>query len=297
MYDTVIIGGGIAGATAAIYSVRRNLKTLLLTMNSGGQLEKITEIENWPGEINISGLNLAQKVYKQLDNLGVEISFKQAVTIDKKDGKYVVRTSSEEFPTKTVILAFGKIPKVLGIKGEDRLNGRGISYCVTCDGPFFKNKDVAIIGGGNSALDAAILMSKFTSKVYLVHRRDSFSAENHLIDKVKSIPEIEVIFNDSVKEAVGEEKLEYVILTSGRRLSVSGLFIEIGYIVNDSLIKNLIKTNPNGEIIVDNHQSTSKEGIFAAGDMTDTPHKQLIIAAGEGACAALSAYEFIQKKH
>ena len=183
----------------------------------------------------------------------------------------------------------------MGIPGENEYLGRGVSYCVTCDGPFFKGKDVVVVGGGNSALDAAVYMSGLAGKVYLVHRRDEFRAEEVLVKKAKDAKNIEFCLSDEVAEINGENTVSTVKLKSGKVLNVSGVFIEAGYVVNNKLVESITKCDKLGQIIVDENQATSTPGIYAAGDMTSKPFQQMVIAAGEGATAALSAYDYIQK--
>lgn len=296
MYDVIIIGGGIAGLTSAIYAARRDLKTLILSIDVGGQMGKTRDIENWPGVPQADGLNIANITKKQAESFGAEFKYEQAISLSHTNKHLKVKTTSNEYETKTIILAFGKIPRALNISGEDKLIGRGVSYCVNCDGPFFRDKDVAIVGGGNSALDAAIFMSGVGKKVYLIHRRDEFRAEEYLIKKVKELPNIELCLNDQVVKINGEQVVQSIELKSGRQLNVSGLFIEAGYVVNNSLVEKITKCDDKGQIIVDEFQQTSYPGVFAAGDMTSKPYQQMIIAAGEGATAALSAYDYIQKE-
>lgn len=296
MYDVIIIGGGIAGMTAAIYSTRRELKTLLIAAEIGGQMAKNPDIENWPGEPHANGVTLSQNMQKQAHNFGAEFKLDFVKTIRVKKKLFEIKTSKSTYQSKTIILAFGKTPRKIDVKGEDNLIGRGISYCVTCDGPLFRNKTVAVVGGGNSAVDAALMMQKIAKKVFLIHRRDQFRAEKYIMDKVKKAKNTEIIVNTTVSEIKGKDKLESVILTNGKNILLDGLFIEIGYIVDNTLVKKLVKTDQKNQIVVDKNMMTSKPGIFAAGDLTNTPFQQLVIAAGEGSTAALSAYNYIQEK-
>lgn len=295
MYDVIIIGAGMAGMTAAIYTTRRELKTLIIASELGGQMAKNLDVENWPGADHISGAELAQKMQSQVQKFGAEFRYEFVKDVKPHDKKFEIKTTSNAYEAKTVILAFGKTPRKLEIPNEDKLIGRGISYCVTCDGPFFKNKDIAIVGGGNSALDAALAMSKIASKVYLIHRRNEFRAEELTIDKIKKNSKIEILTPVNVTEAVGEEKLEKVKLDSGKEIAISALFVEIGSIVDDTIVHNLVKTDKAKQIITNSKKATSVPGIFAAGDLTDCPYKQLVVAAGEGAIAALSAYNYVEK--
>lgn len=297
MYDVIIIGAGMAGMTAGIYATRRELKTLIIASELGGQMAKNLDIENWPGEDHISGATLAQKMQEQVKKFGAEFKYEFVTKIIQNSKTFKVKTSGNSYDTKSLILTFGKTPRKLDVPGEDKFIGKGISYCVTCDGPFFKGKNIAIIGGGNSALDAALIMSKISTKIYLIHRRDEFRAEELTIDKVKKTKNIEIITNANVIEAIGDQVLQKIKLDNNKTLDVSAMFVEIGSIVDDTVVHDLVKTDNRKQIITDTNQMTSVPGIFAAGDLSDSPYKQLVVAAGEGAIAALSAYKFIQNIH
>lgn len=295
MYDVIIIGGSAAGLTAAIYAERRELKTLVLSAEIGGLMAKNSEIENWPGEIKINGIDLANRMKAQAEKIGAEIKLEMVKKITKNDSGFIVETSSSQYESRTIILAFGKSPRTLKVPGEEKYLGRGVSYCATCDAPFFKKKTVAVVGGGNSALDAALLLSKIAQKVYLVHRRDKFRGEEFLVNKIVKTENIEILYNSTLAEINGNEIVEEARLNDGKEIKVDGIFIEIGYIVNDSLIEGLVDVDKLGQVIVNHSQETNVPGIYAAGDLTNMPFQQLVIAAGEGATAALSAYDYIQK--
>ena len=295
MYDVIIIGAGMAGLTAAMFCSRRDLKTLILSIDIGGQLAKIDMIENWPGEEKIVGFKLAQGLYKQAEKYGAKINYEHVTKIKKKSKYFELTTPKNIYSTKTVILAFGKVPRKLGLENEDKFNGKGISYCVNCDGPFFKNKVVSVVGGGNSAIDAALYLSKISKKVYLIHRGDEFKAEPFLVSKAKKLKNIEILTNQEIKEILGQDHVSGVILKDGIKINLSAIFVEIGFIVNNELVLDLVKTDKLGRIIVDDYQMTSVPGIFAAGDLSNSPFLQLTIAAGEGTAAALSANQYIEK--
>lgn len=295
MYDVIIIGGGIAGMTSAIYTTRRALKTLILTADIGGQMSKNPEIGNWPGEESVNGSELSLKIKAQVEKLGAEINYELVNKIEKKDKTFLVKTMAGEYEAKAVILAFGKVPRRLNIPGEEELVGRGVSYCVTCDGPFFKDKNVVIVGGGNSALDAAHLMSKIAKNIYLVHRNEEFRGDEYLVNKVKKDPNIESIMNANITKINGEDKVKSAELDNGKVIETDAVFIEVGYIVNEALIKDFIKRDEKGQVVTDLKQMTSVPGLFAAGDLADSLYQQLVIAAGEGASAALSAYHYIEE--
>jgi len=295
MYDVIIIGGGPAGLSAAIYSSRRALKTLVISRDIGGQIAKTPDIENYPGIDKISGIELANRLKAQTERFGAEIIFEETVKIEKKENEFLVHTLRNKYEAKTVILASGKKPRELGIPGENEFKGRGVSYCATCDVPFFKNKTLVVAGGGNSALDAALLASKYCKKVYLVHRRDTFSGEQVLIDTVKFTKNIEMVFNSQVKEIKGEKIVNKIVLSNDKEIETDGIIIEIGFIVDHSLVEDLVELDEKKQVMVNNIQETSEPGIFAAGDLTQTPYKQAIISAAEGAKAALSCYDYLQK--
>ncbi|HRY60031.1 MAG TPA: thioredoxin-disulfide reductase [Patescibacteria group bacterium] len=301
-YDLIIIGGGPAGLTAAIYAGRRELKTLVLTMNIGGQMTLTHHVENYPGVDMSDGTDLALKMMEQAKKFGAQIELNHEVSaIEIKDGDYLVKTSGGEFEAQAVILAFGKTPRKLDIEGADRYLGKGLSYCATCDGPFFKGKNIAVVGGGNSALGGALYLSELGQKVYLIHRRDAFRGEEILVDKIKAKENIEIVLNSVPSGLEGTDVLEKIIVkdvVSGaeREIAVDGVFIEIGYEVKADFVKGLVNLDAGNQIIVDQDCKTSAEGIFAAGDLTQIPYKQIAISVGQGATAALSAYDYIQKK-
>lgn len=294
MYDVIIIGGGIAGLTSAIYTTRRELKTLIISLSPGGQMATTPDIENWPGEDNINGAELASNIQKQAQKFGAEIKFGMVKSVSKTGDAFEVFVEENEIKSKALILAYGKSPRKLGIKNEDKLEGKGISYCVNCDGQFFKGKDVAIVGGGNSALEAAITMSEIGDKVYLIHRRDEFRGEGVLINKVKRNKKVNLVLNDEISEIKGDEKLKSIKTKSGKLIDVDGLFIEVGYVADSTIVKDLVDINEANLIKVNSFQETSSPGVFAAGDITDQPYQQLVIASGQGAVAALSAVKYIQ---
>lgn len=301
-YDVIIVGGGPAGLTAGIYATRRNLKALVITKNIGGQVTLTHKIENYPGFIEITGTELAELFRQHAEALGVEIAMDEVIEIRKNAEKdFTIKTLyGMKYKAKAVILAIGREHRMLNVSGERELIGKGVSYCFTCDGPFFKDKVVAVIGGGNSAFRAAEYLSEIAKKVYLIHRRDKFRAEETLIERVKSKENVEFVLNTVVKEIIGKDKVEALKVENvktrkERIINVNGIFIEIGHVVRRDLIEKLgLKTNEKGEIIVDKHCQTNIPGIFAAGDCTDIPEKQIVIAAGMGAIAALSAYKYIK---
>jgi len=298
-YDVIIIGGGPAGITAAIYTARRLLSTLVITKEPGGQVVKTPDIENYTGFELISGPELAQKFMSQAKKFGAEIMYDEVILLDQKNNEFIISGQKEKYRSKSLILAFGKVPRKLNIPGETEFKGRGISYCSTCDANFFKGKNVAVNGGGNSAFDAALLLSKTAKEVYLIHRRDEFTAEEVLIEKVKKAKNVEIITSATIEKIEGDQTVKSITIrhqNKDKKIKVDGLFIEIGYIVEDGLIKNFVKMDEKNQIIVGKDYKTSRPGVFAAGDLTNSYYKQIVISAGEGAIAALSAAKYLDEK-
>ncbi len=300
MFDTIVIGAGPTGMTAAIYAARRMMKTLVISKNIGGQVIWASEIKNYPAIDVITGVDLINKMKQQIKDLGVEIKISEIKSISKNsDGSFSVETEKDTFLTKTIIIAMGLAPRQLGLDKENQLTGRGISYCATCDGPLFRNKNVAVIGGGNSALDAAEVMSKIASQVYLICNQEKLKAFESLVSEVKSKNNVEIILSSEVVEIVGENKLEKIKIIDNisqklRELNIDGLFIEIGHEPKTEVLAGLVVRDNFGQVIADLNAKTNCEGIFAAGDVTQSEFKQIIIGCGQGATAALSAYKYLQ---
>lgn len=302
MFDTIIIGAGPAGITAGIYAARREMKTLIIGKQVGGQVVWASEIENYPGFKNIQSYDFISKLQEQVTGLGVEIKNSDVKSIKKDEGGvFTLYTEQEEFKTKTLIIAMGLMPRRLAIAGEEKFNGRGVSYCANCDGPFYKNKTVAVVGGGNAALDAAEVLSKIAEKVYLIHRSQNFKAFEALVEEVKNRHNIEMILDSEVNEISGHERVEKIgvlnkITKNISELKLDGVFIEVGRIAHTDLVKDLVKRDERDQILVDDRCATSEPGVFAAGDVTQVVFKQITIAAGQGTIAALSAYQYLQLK-
>jgi len=300
IYDVIIIGSGPAGMTAGIYAVRREMKTLIIGRELGGQLVWANEIENYPGFESIKSFELIERIKNQTAKAGVEFVQEEVKAIkNTPEGIFVVNTGSKVFETKTVIVAMGLSPRRLAVPGEVELNGHGVSYCANCDGPFYKNKTVAVIGGGNSAVDAAEVMSKIAKQVYLVHRGDAPTAFDALVKEVKARENIEIISNSEVKQIIGEQKVEGITIENGlthekKNLELSGIFIEVGRIASTELVAELVEFNKSQQIIVDRQAKTKTPGLFAAGDVTDSEFKQITVAMGQATVAALSAYQYLQ---
>ena len=302
MYDLIIIGAGPAGFTAAIYAVRREMKVMIISKDMGGQMVWASEIENYPGYKNIQSTELIMKMQEQVSSLGVEIKTDEVKEIKKnEDGSFQLFTNKEQYEAQTIIVAMGLTPRRLAIKGEEEFSGKGISYCANCDGPFFKGKTVAVVGGGNAALDAAEVMSKIASKVYLIHRRQEFRGFESLVNEVKQKENIELLLDSELKEISGENKVASIKVFNNKTeeekdIDVDGVFIEIGRIANTDLVANLVERNERNEILIDELGKTKTSGIFAAGDVTQILFKQITIATGQGTVAALSAYQYLQLK-
>jgi thioredoxin reductase (NADPH) len=297
-YDVIILGAGPAGLTAAIYCCRRALKTLVISKDIGGQIAKAPEVENFPGFEKISGAELSQKMLAQAEKLGAEIIFEEVNAINKEKN-FVIQTAGKKYESKSLILAYGKTPRSMGVPGEEKYSGKGVSYCANCDMPMFKNKTIAVVGGGDSALDAAIYGSKIAKQVYLVHRREGFRAAEITMRNAKKAKNLSFILNAIVKEIKGNKFVKSFVIKDvntkeTKEIPVDCIFVEIGYEVKTDLVKHLVKLDNYKQIITDNYCATSHPGIFAAGDVTHTPIKQAVVAAGEGAKAALSAYNYLQ---
>ena len=298
IYDVVIVGAGPAGLTAAIYTTRRSLKTLIISKDLGGQASLTDDIENWPGVKHTGGIELMEKFQEQAKIYGTEFLFKEVVDIKKEKKFFIIKTIDEkEIKSKTVILSFGLTPRNLKVPGEKELAARGVSYCATCDGPLFKNKIVSVVGGGNSALDAAEYLSRGSSKVYLIHRKDGFNGEQILIDQVNKISNIELVPKSTIKEIKGDKRVTSLVYLSGKKeteIKVDGIFIEIGHIATTAWLKDLVDLTDRREIKISLDCETKTPGLFAAGDITQITYKQIVISAGEGCKAALQAYKYIQ---
>ncbi|MFH1399575.1 MAG: FAD-dependent oxidoreductase [Candidatus Woesearchaeota archaeon] len=295
-FDVIIVGAGAAGLTAAIYTCRKGLKTAVISIDVGGQTVLSSHIENYPAFVG-PGYELITKFKEQALSFGAKIINGKVVGIVKGEPFKVELSDKTTYEADTLILAYGKIPKTLGIPGEDTYMGKGVHTCATCDAPLYKGKTVAVVGGGNSALDSALMLSGIAKKVYLIHRRDSFRGDQILAEKLKQKKNMELVLNHIPVEIKGDKFVKSLTVESTgkqKELAVDGIFLEIGYEVRADFLNNLVKLNGKGEIITDKNCDTSCKGVFAAGDVTDIQYKQVVIAAGEGAKAALSAYAFLK---
>jgi len=304
MHDLIIIGAGPAGLTAGLYAGRYRLNTLILEkMAAGGQIILSSIIENFPGfPGSISTEELIDRFKRQVEELGINIETEEvlAISTSNKSGIPIfnIKTKGKSYETRGIIIATGAQHKQLGAKGEDKFIGRGVSYCATCDGPLFRNKDVVVIGGGDRAMEEAIFLSGYAKTVYLVHRRAELRASKILVEKAKQIPKINFILGNIVQEIQGENKVEQVLLknvstNSQQEISCQGVFVFVGIMPNTAFLKNFLEMNEKGFIITDQDMQSSKEGIFACGDCRKKSLYQVITACGEGAVAADSVHKYL----
>ncbi len=302
MKDLIIIGTGPAGLSASIYASRYNLNTLLLGAELGGCMNESYNIENYPGFSAISGFDLGQKMKEHAEKLGGKIKQEKVIELKKVAGIFKVTTSAGEYETKRVLLATGTVFRKLGIPGEDELSGHGVSYCATCDGPFFKEKRVAVVGGGNSALNAALLLSRYAKEVVIFYRAEKPSAIPRYIDAVNKKENITLVSKTNLTEIKGDQKVEKIVLDNDWKDSsehqFDGIFIEVGSRPDDAIFKNLnLDKDQMGYIVVEADQATNVEGIFAAGDITTNSngYRQIITACSEGAIAAAAINDLNEK--
>lgn len=303
MREVIIVGSGPAGYTAAIYTARAGLKPLLIasSVEPGGELMKTTEIENFPGFPNgLMGPDLMANMQEQAERFGTEVLFDDVTEVELEGAVKVVKTGSgETYEARAVILATGAAYRELGLPREKELSGHGVSWCATCDGFFFRDKTIAVVGGGDSAMEEASFLTRFADKVYLIHRRDSFRASKTMVDRVLENPKIEVVYNSAVAEIKGAEKVEGLVLENTvdgakSELDVTGLFIAIGSDPRVGLVQGKLELSEDHFIKVEGRSSkTSIPGVFACGDVIDPTYRQAITAAGSGCVAALDAEHYL----
>lgn len=307
IYDLIIIGAGPAGMTAAIYAARKKLKTLIVSKDIGGQASLSSDIENYPGFSMITGMELVKNFEKHLDEFKKDVSLKLingGIKGIKKHKQLVeVHTASGQIEKgRALIIASGKVPRKLGIKGEEEFLNKGVSYCAWCDGPIFAGKDVAVIGGGNSALDATLNLAKVVKQVFIINISSSLDGDPVLIEKAQQLHNVRIINNAQTLQVNGSNLVSSIKIHDketglDKDLDVEGVFIEIGQIPATDYLEGFVDLNNQGEIKIDKNNATNIDGVFAAGDITDVLEKQIIVAAGEGAKAAISASKYIARNN
>jgi thioredoxin reductase (NADPH) len=296
MYDLIILGGGPAGLNAALYAARSSLKVMLMSRILGGAIAEAHKVENWLGTKSISGMELVKSFVEHVKNYSIEIKEEEIKGVRKKDGYFEVNGT---YQAKKIIIALGTERRKLNVEGEAGFLGKGVSYCATCDGALFGGKVVGVVGGANSAADAALALADIAQKVYVIYRGESLRAEPQRVEMIKKNKKIEVICCANVKEIKGDKMMASVLLDTGREIAMDGLFVEIGAVPASTIAKEIgVALSEDGHIKVNERQETNIKGIFAAGDITNSSNrfKQVITAAAEGAIAAKSAYEDIKSE-
>lgn len=298
-YDIVIVGAGTAGLSAAIYAVRAGKRVIVLEATThGGQIVNTPEVENYPGIQKISGFEFANNLYEQAKSLGAEVIYEKVIGIEVNGEEKIVHTTKEDYQAKAVILATGAKNRPLGLEHEKEWIGAGISYCATCDGMFYRGKDVAVAGGGNTALEDAIFLTNYCRKVYIIHRRDAFRGEEKLLQTLKEKPNVEFVLNANITRLIGEDGVDGVEVEDKnthekRVIDVMGLFVAIGQMPENSEFINVVDLDKGGYIEAKEDCKTKTKGIFTAGDCRTKKVRQLATAASDGAIAALAACEYI----
>ncbi len=301
MYDVAIIGGGPAGLAAGIYAARAKLKSLLIERGMTGGLAATTEfIENYPGfDEGIGGPELMSRMEAQARRFGLEILNVHVEAVQRESVHFIVKTEDAEIRARTVIVATGAQPQRLNVKGEETFHGRGVSYCATCDGAFFKDKQVAVVGGGDAAVEEAMFLTKFATRVFIIHRRGELRATKIVQERARQNPRVEFIWHSVVDEIMGKETVTGVRIKDVRtgqtsELPIDGVFIYIGYSPNSSIVKDLVKLDERGYILTDANMQTSCPGLFAAGDVRQKSLRQVVTAVADGAIAAVSAEKYLE---
>ena len=304
MHDVIIIGAGPAGYTAGIYCSRARHDTLLISgILPGGQLMNTTDVENYPGfSDGIMGPDLMTVMRKQTEKMGTKIIDDEVTSVDFKNNPLKVKTASEEFEARAVIVCTGANPRKIGLEGEQTFAGKGVSYCATCDGAFFRDQELIVVGGGDSAMEEAIFLTKFASVVHIVHRKEEFRASKIMQERALSNEKIKVHFNSTVKEIHGDQKFQQVVLNNTKTnedkiLEAGGLFIAIGHEPNSAIFQDQIELDENGYIIIKNNTETSMSGVFCAGDVHDHRYRQAVTAAGFGCMAAIDVDKYLSKSN
>ncbi len=301
MYDVIIAGGGPAGLNAALYAARYGLSCLLLEKKfAGGQMTTTTTLENYIGfPQGVDAITLSMQMEQQAKNAGAEIRYEEIVALDLAGSVKKITTTKETLEARTVILCMGAVPRSLGVFGEERLRGRGVSYCATCDGALYKNKTVAVVGGGDTALEDALVLAKYCEKVYLIHRRDAFRGVAKLVEQVKRVDNVELLMETVVTDIRGENKLQSLMIQNihsnkEQALFCDGLFIAVGTKPSTELLHEQLSLDAQGYVLTDDAMQTELAGVFAAGDLRQKALRQVITAASDGAVAAYSALRYLE---
>jgi len=298
IFDLIIIGAGPAGITAVVYAARKRLSFMVISKTIGGQVILTSVVENYTGYQEITGNELTNKFNEHLKQFKFYFEQTEVKQIKRENSSFFVETDAEIFNGRTLIIATGAKPRMLNIKGELEFKNRGVTYCATCNAPLFANKDVVVVGGGNSALDAVLQLISIANKIYLVVRSDVLKGDDIMIDKIKANPKVEIMFNANIIEILGDKLVKYVKINQKgvrKELGVQGVFVKIGYNPNTEFLNAFVKLNTAREIEIDSNNRTNVAGVYAAGDCTNVPYKQIIIAAGEGSKSAISAFDHLSK--
>lgn len=293
--DLIICGGGAAGLTSAVYAARSGLDFVLIDISSsmGSQITQTSDVDNYTGFEKVNGMELVMKFYEHAKALNAPMINDEVQEITKENGIFTVKCAQGEYKSKTVIYCSGASHRELGVKGERELLGRGVGYCAVCDGFFYRNKTVVVVGGGNTAVTDALYLSKICKKVILVHRRDSLRAEKILVERLENAENVELMFNSEVLEILGEKGADGVLLKSGETIDCDGVFIAVGIVPRSDTVKNLAELDDNGYIVADESGRTSLDGLFAAGDVRTKELRQIITACSDGANCVDSVNKFL----
>lgn len=297
-YDVIVVGGAAAGLTAALYASRRTLNTLVITKSLGGQLAMTPSIENYPGIKQMGGIDLMFAFQEHAQEYGAQFAFETVTGVEKDGDIFRVKASGGERTAKAVILAFGLTPKNLEVPGEEEFQGKGVTYCATCDAPLYKGKSVAVVGGGYEALDAALLLAKLDCQVTLVHKKDGYPRHKSLFEQAQENQNITLQLSSEVVRIEGDQVVSGIVVSDEngeKTIEVNGVFVENGHKIDSEWVGDMVELDRTKSIVVNNLQETKTDGLFAAGDVTPNRDKQVIVSAGQGAVAALSAYHYIQK--
>jgi thioredoxin reductase (NADPH) len=298
-YDIIIVGAGPSGLAAGLYAARAMRKTLLIERNvTGGQIALTSIIENYPGIEEVDGFELGQTMQRQAEKYGMEVLYASVNSLEQREGVHVVHTTAGDYSTKALIITGGADYNRLGVPGEERLTGKGVSYCATCDAAFFKDQTVAVVGGGDAAMDEGLFVTRYASKVYLIHRRDQLRAGRILQERAFANPKMEFVWDTVVEEIEGEEAVERIKLRNVKTgeestLDVAAIFIFIGHHPNSDYLRSYVKMDPGEHIYVNDWMETEVPGLFAAGDVRVNSARQVVTAAGDGATAAIRADHYI----